>query len=204
MAEYHRHAARVAILGQGNCAIGRNRNNHCAANHVVIKIIAEECRSLRCNGPICSPNYNADNQPQQIVLLSMDEYSQPAAGKITVHGNGLGIPSTEEVDKRAREIALIDERDPNEYTDADWDQARREILGEVLPSPPEETKENVNLQDEWEVTPKDSGHRVPRPGIDENEESLGEHLVADGVEEATHDQMLEARREELEQEGGIT
>jgi hypothetical protein len=134
----------------------------------------------------------------------MNEYSQPPGGKITLHGNGLGVPSTEEVEKRAREIAMIDERDPDEYTDADWDQARRELLGEVLVSPPEETKQNINLEDEWEVTPDDRGHRVPRPGVDENEETLGEHLVADGVEEATHDQMLEARKEELEQEGGIT
>ncbi len=134
----------------------------------------------------------------------MEEFSQPVPGKIAVHGNGLGLPSREDVEKRAREIALIDERDPDEYTDADWDQARREILGEVLPSPPEETKQNVNLEEEWEVTTSDSGHRVPRPGVDENEETLGEHLVTDGVEEASHDQMLEARREELEQEGGIT
>jgi hypothetical protein len=141
---------------------------------------------------------------QYLVLLNMDEYSQQPGGKITVHGNGLGIPSREEVEKRAREIALIDEREPDEYTDADWDQARRELLGEVIPPPPEETKQNVRLEDEWEVTPKDSGHRVPRPGVDENEETLGEHLVTDGVEEAIHDQMLEARREELQQEGGIT
>ena len=40
----------------------------------------------------------------------MDEFSQPVPGKITVHGNGLGIPSREDVEKRAREIALIDER----------------------------------------------------------------------------------------------
>jgi hypothetical protein len=40
--------------------------------------------------------------------------------------------------------------------------------------------------------------------VDDNEESLGENLVSDGVEEATHDQMLEARKEELEEEGGIT
>ncbi len=133
----------------------------------------------------------------------MEEYSQPTAGKITVHGNGLGLPSIDEVEKRAREIALIDERDPDEYTDGDWDQARRELLGEGLPSPPEETKQNINLEEEWEVIAKDSGHRVPRPGVDENEETLGEHLVVDGVEEATHDQMLEARKEELEQEGGI-
>ena len=44
------------------------------------------------------------------------------------------------------------------------------------------------------------GHRIPRPGTEE-EETIGEHLVSDGLEEAAHDQMLEARREELEQEG---
>ena len=60
------------------------------------------------------------------------------------------------------------------------------------------------MEEEWEVTPDDRGHRVPRPGVDENEETVGEHLVTDGVEEASHDQMLEARKEELEQEGGIT
>jgi hypothetical protein len=131
----------------------------------------------------------------------MNEYTQPP-GKITVHGNGLGVPSPEEVEKRAREIAMIDERDPEDFTDGDWDQARRELLGEVIPAPPEETDEAAKLEEEWEVVPEDRGHRVPRPGVEE-EETLGEHLVTDGVEEASHDQMLEARKEELEQEGGI-
>lgn len=137
-------------------------------------------------------------------IISMDEYSQPIPGKISVHGNGLGAPTPEQVEARAREIALIDERDPEEFTDTDWDQARRELLGEVIPPTPEEDEKTIRMEEEWEVTPDDHGHRVPRPGVDENEETLGEHLVADGVEEATHDQMLEARKEELEQEGGIT
>jgi hypothetical protein len=134
----------------------------------------------------------------------MDEYSQPPAGKITVHGHGLGVPSPEEVEKRAREIALIDERNPDEFTDTDWNQARSELLGATVPPPLEESEEAAKMQDDWEVTPDDRGHRVPRPGVDENEETLGEHLVSDGVEEASRDQMLEARKEELEQEGGIT
>jgi hypothetical protein len=41
---------------------------------------------------------------------------------------------------------------------------------------------------------------MPRPGTQE-EETVGEHLVIEGIEEATHDQMLEARREERDQEG---
>lgn len=116
----------------------------------------------------------------------------------------MGVPSPEDIERRAREIALIDERDPDEFTDADWNQARRELLGEVETVPPEENEETLKLENEWEVTPDDRGHRVPRPGVDENEETVGEHLVTDGVEEAAHDQMLEARKEELEEEGGIT
>jgi hypothetical protein len=133
----------------------------------------------------------------------MEDSSQRPLGKITIHGAGLGAPTTEQVEQRAREIALIDERDPNDFTDGDWDQARRELVGEVLPPPPEESAEAARMQDDWEVTPDDRGHRVPRPGVDEEEETVGERLVTDGVEEASHDQMLEARKEELEQEGGI-
>jgi hypothetical protein len=134
----------------------------------------------------------------------MNEYSQEGAGKISLHGNGLGVPSPEMVERRAREIALIDERDPEEFTEADWNQARKELLGAEHPIPPEETKQNADLTEEWAVVAPSKGHRVPRPGVDEEEETLGEHLVEDGVEEAAHDQMLEARREEIEQEGEIT
>jgi len=108
------------------------------------------------------------------------------------------------VEKRAREIALIDERDPNEFTDADWNQARRELHGDMSTPPAEENEGTLQLEEEWEVTPDNRGHRVPRPGVDEEEETLGENLVSEGVEEASHDQMVEARKEELEQEGGIT
>ena len=131
----------------------------------------------------------------------MNEYSQPGAGKIEIHGNGLGVARPEQVEQRAREIAMINERDPNTFTDADWEQARQELLGATVPAPPEETKQNASLEDEWEVVASDSGHRTPRAGVDTDDESLGEQLVAGGVEEATHDQMLEARREELRQEG---
>lgn len=121
-----------------------------------------------------------------------------------MHGNGLGAPSPEDIEKRAREIAMIDERDPKEFTDSDWNQALKELLGAEHPTPPEETKQSAALSDDWYVAASSRGKRSPRPGVDEEEESVGEHLVTGGVEDATHDQMLEARREELEQEGGIT
>ena len=129
---------------------------------------------------------------------------KPSGGKIELHGNGMGVPSSEDLERRAREIAMIDERDPDEFTDADWSRAREELMGAENNEPPEETPDNSKVTAEWQVTPEDRGHRVPRPGVEEDEETVGEHLVSDGREEAARDQMLEARREELEQEGGIT
>jgi hypothetical protein len=128
----------------------------------------------------------------------------PSSGKIELHGNGMGVPGPDDIERRAREIAMIDERNPDEFTDADWSQARQELMGSENNEPPEETPDNSEMTEEWEVVAGSKGRRVPRPGVDENEETLGEHLVSDGREEAAHDQMLEARKEELEQEGGIT
>jgi hypothetical protein len=127
----------------------------------------------------------------------MNDNSHPA-GKISIHGNGVGAPSPDAVEKRAREIALIAERAPDEFTDADWDQARRELLGTQAPSAPEETENNAEVVEEWNVVASSAGQRAPRV---EDEENVGEQLVEEGVQEAEHDQMVEARKEELEQEG---
>ena len=140
---------------------------------------------------------NADGGHVFIVFTHMNDNSHPA-GKISVHGNGLGAPSPDTVERRAREIALIAERDPDEFTDSDWDQARRELLGALPSNAPEETDDNAEVVEEWNVVASSAGHRAPRM---EDEENVGEHLVEDGIEEAAHDQMVEARKEELEQEG---
>ena len=129
---------------------------------------------------------------------------KPTSGKISLHGNGMGVASPEDIERRAREIALIDERNPEEFTDADWSQAREELRGVENNDPPEENDNTIKLEKEWEITPDNRGRRVPRPGVEEDEETVGEHLVTDGREEAARDQMLEARREELEQEGEST
>jgi len=130
----------------------------------------------------------------------MKHHSQPPPGKISEHGHGIGAPSPEEAERRAREIAMIDERNPDEFTEADWAQARHELMGEENNVPPEETPDNADMTEEWSVVASSKGHRIPRPGTEE-EETVGEHLVIEGIGEATHDQMLEARREERYEEG---
>ncbi len=115
----------------------------------------------------------------------------------------MGAPTPEMVEKRAREIALIGERNPDEFTDGDWDQAQAELLGIENDQAPEETKENASLQDDWTIVAGSTGERAPRNGFEDDEESLGAHLVEGGIEEATHDSMVQARRDELSREGGV-
>src|SRR3977135_3352214 len=114
--------------------------------------------------------------------MYMNEDSQPGCGKISVHGNGVGAPTPELIERRAREIALIDERDPDDFTDADWEQARRELMGIPQAGAPEEVGDGVEVSaDEHEIVPESPGHRAPRPGFDDDDVSLGQTLVTDGL-----------------------
>ncbi len=124
----------------------------------------------------------------------MSEHSHQGHGKISVHGDGLGAPTPETIERRAREIAMIDEREPNNFTEGDWDQARREMMGEDSSHAPEELADRVDSE-QHEIIPESQGHRAPRIGVDDDDESIGERLVEGGIEEATHDQMVEARKE---------
>ena len=132
-------------------------------------------------------------------ITVMNDRSHSPHGKINVHGNGLGVPSPGLVEKRAREIAMIDERNPDEFTDADWEQAKNELTGVEAGTLPEANDNVVDEMSERDDIPGSSGHHVPNNGFDDDE-NVGEELVTGGNEEAAHDQMVEARREELEQE----
>ncbi len=132
------------------------------------------------------------------VLPVMNERPHSPHGKIDLHGNGLGVPSPDTVEKRAREIAMIDERNPDEFSEADWQLAKNELLGVAGSHAPEVDDVFDEALSERDDIPGASGHRMPKNGFDE--EPVGEELVSDGIAEAAHDQMLEARREELEEE----
>ena len=141
---------------------------------------------------------NASVLSPECVLPVMNDRPHSPHGKINLHGNGLGVPSPELVEKRAREIAMIDEREPDEFTEADWHQAKNELTGVEASHVPEVGEDADDERSERDEVPGASGHRVPNDY--EGDENLGEELVSGGVEEAAHDQMVEARREELDQE----
>ena len=144
--------------------------------------------------------FDANVLSPRSVLHDMNERSHSPHGKINLHGNGLGVPSPEMVEKRAREIAMIDERNPDEFTETDWHQAKNELTGVEGSHAPEV---GDDMDDETKRTRR-SDRALPviarRTTVRGRRIIVGEELVSGGIEEAAHDQMVEARREELEHE----
>lgn len=119
--------------------------------------------------------------------------NQRIPGKIEKHGRGLGVATQGDVEKRARELALIDgRRTPNK---ADREEARRQLIGvetgeELSDRDPGEPIESVTS---WSDPVGSHGHKAPT-FLPEDEAAVPEELVTDGVDEALHDEMVEERR----------
>jgi hypothetical protein len=90
--------------------------------------------------------------------------------------------------QRAKELAVISGRNANDYSEDDFEQARRELVG--FPNTEATELENdVPDTGNWLGEAGDKGQKAPvRPASDE--QTFAEDLVKEGVDEATHDQML--------------
>jgi hypothetical protein len=121
-----------------------------------------------------------------------DKTPRARTGKIELHSRGAGPASETDLERRAREEALI-ENHP-EPTPADRAQARRELGGEVA-SPGEDASMVDSLSRDPSDPPANRGEQIPdQEEPDDDEEAQSERLVEEGVDEAEHDQMLAARR----------
>ena len=105
---------------------------------------------------------------------------------------GIGGFTKADVERRARELALIDNR--TEPTDEDRSAARAEFHDRHLPAGVNEDAESMQSMSRDPSDPMvDRGHQVPEYG-GEDEKAALERLALEGVEEAQHEQMLEARK----------
>jgi len=120
-------------------------------------------------------------------------------GRIIQHGAGLGTVTPEMVQKRAREIALSDGRAGNEVTSADWEQARRELIGAGNDPAAETDIEEAGSTTGWDPAPASIGHRAETQEVDD-EQSMAEQLYQEGVEEADHDERVQSGRETRRQQ----
>ena len=110
---------------------------------------------------------------------------------------GVGTVTREMVEKRAAELALINDR--SDVSQSDWDQAKRELTGEPEMDPKEAILESAPESERWDPLPGTPGHQAPESSSDDDDEegrSLGERLIDEGLKEADHDQMLEAAKDE--------
>jgi hypothetical protein len=118
---------------------------------------------------------------------------------IMIHAAGIGPVTRKMVKDRAVELAIINGRTAQDVSKSDWEQAKRELTGEPEIDPKEAALEAAPESERWDPLPGSTGHVVPVTPMDEEDaegRSIGERLVEEGVQEAEHDQMLRAAREE--------
>ena len=121
-------------------------------------------------------------------------------GRIEEHGAGLGTADESLVRQRAGEIAVTNGRLPGEANKADMEQARAELEAAQNAPADSEQEDAFIVRD---GPPASQGQSVPTR-LPTDEETLPEDLVAEGVNEADHEQMLagndESRRRDLDYE----
>ncbi|HVU34089.1 MAG TPA: hypothetical protein VHE61_11685 [Opitutaceae bacterium] len=114
--------------------------------------------------------------------------------KLELHGEGVGGFTRADVERRAKELAEIDNR--LHITPADRERARAEFLDRDLPPA---LNEDADTTQSMSRDPSDSatdrGHQVPDYVSDDEQTSL-QRIALEGVEEAQHDQMTAARADE--------
>jgi hypothetical protein len=118
-------------------------------------------------------------------------------GVLTKNFTGIGTVTQEMVLKRARELALINGHSPDHVSKSELAQAKRELTGGSDLGPKEAAVEAVPESGRWDPVPGSTGHKAPE-NSDEDEDSEGRsesaQLVEEGVNEAEHDQMLQAAK----------
>jgi hypothetical protein len=116
-------------------------------------------------------------------------------GIIMENADGIGTVTPAMVEARARELARINGHNPSKPTEADYQQAKRELTGEQQIDPREENLESVPESENWDPVPGSTGRQAADSlGEDEDAEGRSEaaQMYEEGINEAEHDQMLRA------------
>jgi hypothetical protein len=130
--------------------------------------------------------------------MKQDRYEE---GRFTQGGRGLGTVTEEMVRQRAGELAVINGRTEDQILDSDLEEAHRELTSERV-EPELSAEEQIVAGDNVGV-PASTGDRVeavPAP----DEQTFAEKLVQEGVEDAEHDQMIQATREAQKRDTRLT
>src|SRR5947208_17065310 len=92
-------------------------------------------------------------------------------GIIMENAAGIGTVTSDMVEARALELAAINGR-PSKPSEADCQQAKRELTGEAEIDPQEESRASVPDSDGWDPVPGSAGLQATlSPGGDEHAEA---------------------------------
>lgn len=122
---------------------------------------------------------------------------RPTSAKIIQHAEGLGTPNSDTVRMRAREIAMI--KGHAEFTEEDWREAKRELHGGHEMNDTNGDRDMSAMVSEHDMVIGSMGRHAENMLPEDNENVL-EELVAEGMDEAIHEQMLASRQEDVEAE----
>jgi hypothetical protein len=103
----------------------------------------------------------------------------------------------EDVRRRARELAEIGGWP--EATEEHWRQAKRELHGGHDFENGSDEHDLQLLVSGHDFIAADPGHHKPRL-MGEGDEHVAEELIAEGMDEALHEQMLQSQRQQHEEE----
>ncbi len=115
------------------------------------------------------------------------------------NADGIGTVTPAMVEARAQELALINGHGSSGPTKADYQQAKRELTGEVEIDLQEENLESVPESEGWDPVPGSTGRQAAdSAGEDEDAEGRSEaaQMYEEGISEADHDQMRRAAEAE--------
>jgi hypothetical protein len=118
-------------------------------------------------------------------------------GMIARKASGIGAVTRSMIQKRAGELALISGRIPPLVTKADLEQAERELRGGPELDRREQAEEAIPESGRWDPVPGSKGRETPgQENEDEDDEGRNEsaQLIEEGVQEADHDQRLQAEK----------
>lgn len=126
----------------------------------------------------------------------MNHYAKDPSGRVLRHGARADEVTAEAIETRARELAMIDGRHAHQVTDADRKQSRAELSGETLPATAQDDAEAAGGLSRDPAEPVSRTGHAATEQLPVDEQDIAERLTLEGVEEAQHDQMLAARRQE--------
>jgi|SRR5581483_2077972 len=121
-----------------------------------------------------------------------------AKNKLHAHGRiTKNTVTPEDVNERARELALIAGREPNRRTTSDLREAKEELRGDDAADAP---ADDEGITPSGMGAPPTSRGRKFEPQLPDDDRDE-ERTVQEGVDEAEHDEMLQAAKTRTRSEG---